>query len=342
MLFKKTIMILVLSAFCANIALAKEQLLFAIDLTRHGDRTPIHDIPLSPYVWKQGLGELTAVGMKQAFELGVALRKQYITQYHLLPEHYLAESIYVRSTDMNRTLMTAQSLLLGLYPVGQGSTLPNAYQPIPIHTVPLKEDSLLNAKPSKNIISMAKLYLAARKEWQIKTTALQPNFKKWSEATGLEVNKPFPFDYLSDNLHVRALHHVPFPKGITAEDGKKIISFGQDAVVAYFKYPAASYPMGHRFLLTVADYLKKAVSHQTHLKYVLFSGHDSSIMSVMSTLGTPLNKLPPYASHLNFALFQNGKNYYIKIQFNNMPVNIPACDNKNSCTLEQFNQLVNS
>ena len=332
--------ILLISLFCAPIADAKEHLIFSIDLIRHGDRTPIHEIPKSPHTWKEGLGELTPEGMKQEFQLGVELRKRYIDQYHLLPPRYLAETIYVRSTDLNRTLMSAQSLLLGLYPLGTGSSLPAAFQPIPIHTVPKLQDDLLNAKPSSNIFSIAILYVKTHNAWKNKTANLKNAFAKWYEATGLDVNDPFKFDSLSDTLNVRALHHVPFPQGISSEEGEKIISLGQEAVVTYFKYKQVSYPMGHHFLRAVADYLKQASDGKSPLKYVLFSGHDSSIMSVMNTLGTPLDKMPRYASHLNFALFNDDKKQYLKISFNDEPVMIPACGG-NTCTLEQFYKLAN-
>ncbi|CAJ0939515.1 unnamed protein product [Ranitomeya imitator] len=59
--------------------------------------------------------------------------------------------IYVRSTDKDRTLMSAQANLAGLYtPVGRQIWNKNlTWRPIPVHTVPLSEDNLL-FMPLKN------------------------------------------------------------------------------------------------------------------------------------------------------------------------------------------------
>lgn len=63
----------------------------------------------------------------------------------MLPEAYSPQDIYVRSTDVDRTLMSAASNLAGLYPP-EGDQKWNRnidWQPIPIHTVPEKMDEVL-------------------------------------------------------------------------------------------------------------------------------------------------------------------------------------------------------
>lgn len=128
------------------------------------------------------------------------------------------------------------------------------------------------------------------------------------------------------------------PKGISDADANEIILLGKWAVVNYFKLRQVSYPMGHSFLNTVNNYFLQAVQKKSPLKYVLLSGHDSSIMSVMATLGVPLENMPPYASHLDFALFKNDKKYYMRVSYNDKPVTIPACGGT-VCSLPQFYAL---
>src|SRR5579872_3276163 len=135
--------------FASSSTFANDQLIFAVDLIRHGDRTPDFDIPNSPYAWKEGFGKLTAIGLKQEYNLGSQLRNKYINQYHLLSNQYSKDTLYVRSTDMDRTILSAKSFLAGLYP----STTQKNLSLIPVNTVPLKQDKLLVVKPSRNVFS---------------------------------------------------------------------------------------------------------------------------------------------------------------------------------------------
>jgi acid phosphatase len=43
---------------------AGEKWVFAIDIIRHGDRTPTAELPGDdPAIWREGLGKMTALGM---------------------------------------------------------------------------------------------------------------------------------------------------------------------------------------------------------------------------------------------------------------------------------------
>lgn len=315
---------------------AQEKLLFSVDLIRHGDRTPILQIPASPYPWQEGLEELTAQGRDQEKQLGKMLRKKYIEQYHLLPACYARETLAVRSTDKNRTIQSADALLLGLYPLQSRCSHDKK---IPILVVPYKQDFILVNKPVKNPLTMISLYFKVNKYWKEKTAFLQEKLKEWSNKTGLTLNNFQTLVLLGDNLHIRKLHHVPFPKGITEKDADTIIALGQAAMIKKFQVNEITQVVGRAFLSTVENYMNGAKQHASSLKYVLFSAHDSTIMSVLNTMGVPLTQVPGYASRLNFSLFEKNKNFMVKISFNDKPVNISLCGG-NECTWAQFEQLI--
>lgn len=103
---------------------------------RHGSRTPeVQDLyPNDPYDLEtfqpMGLGQLTNVaqifknrpyfetnffqiGKKRAYKLGKVLRKRY---NDFLGDIYYPNNVLARTTDFDRTKMTALLVLAGLYP----------------------------------------------------------------------------------------------------------------------------------------------------------------------------------------------------------------------------------
>uniref|UniRef100_A0A3Q2P2U5 Lysosomal acid phosphatase n=1 Tax=Fundulus heteroclitus TaxID=8078 RepID=A0A3Q2P2U5_FUNHE len=117
-------------------------LLSSSQLFRHGDRSPVKAYPTDPYkedAWPQGFGQLSQEGMRQHYELGQFLRTRY---KNFLNESYHRHEVLVRSTDYDRTLMSAEANLAGLYPPkGRQMFRPGLkWQPIPVHTVPQSEE----------------------------------------------------------------------------------------------------------------------------------------------------------------------------------------------------------
>ncbi|CAF1429752.1 unnamed protein product [Didymodactylos carnosus] len=115
---------------------------------RHGDRTPSGTFATNTVqesFWPNGYGQLTKLGQMQSIKLGSYVRKRY---QNLLNSTYIANEIYIRSTDTDRTLMSAYCNLLGLYPtleINESLTMemPSMlvpWQPIPVHTLPRSID----------------------------------------------------------------------------------------------------------------------------------------------------------------------------------------------------------
>jgi lysosomal acid phosphatase len=323
--------------FISSSAFAQDKMIFAVDVIRHGDRTPAQKIPKSPYPWQQGLGELTALGMQQEYQLGQQFRKKYVDEYHLLPEHFAAQTVFVRSTDMNRTLMSAESVLLGLYPLNTGpkistqTALPEGYQPIPIHTVAKQRETLLIPDEDKEKYdALLKKYIFSQESWQAKNSSLKKKFRIWSQVTGMKISSLDELNLLSDNLFIRQLHNIPYPAGISVAEAEEMISVGRWSMVAKFKSREMDRVTSHELLQKIMTYMQQASQQKTPLKYVLFSAHDSTIMSLMGALGVPLADIPHYAADLNFALFQNAANqFYIRVTYNGEPVRIPDCHSEN-------------
>jgi hypothetical protein len=324
-------------------ASGEDTIVFAVDVIRHGDRTPLNIIPTAPHPWAEGFGELTATGIKQEYELGKKWRALYVNQWHLLPPQYDAGTIYVRSTDVNRTLMSAQSALLGLYPPGTGPVLPDGkpaapydFQPIPIHTVALEADGLLIADHDKvNYKRLLERDVFASPEWKEKTAELEPKFAEWSAATGIEITNLAQLESLADTVFIDQLYHVPLPPGIT-NDAQTIVDAGHWVFVEAYKPKEIGRATGGPLLKEIADYFQAASKGKSSLKYVLFSAHDTTVLSAMSCLGKPLTAPPPYASDLKFVLFKTGHDdFRVAITYNDRVVNLSSSGSE-SISLREF------
>ncbi len=340
--------LLAIGLFASGLANAKSSVIFAIDIIRHGDRTPIKEMSNDSYLWPEGLGELTALGMHQEFTLGQKLRKLYVQQYGLLPNNYTGATLYVRSSDYNRTLMSAQAALLGLYPLGSGPllvkqkspALPMQYQPIPIHTIPQSDDSMLIPKQNqpefKHLITK---YVINTKAWQEKSRQYRVKLQGWSKVTGMRLQDLQQLTSLGDNLRIRMLHGVALPHGITNQDRDQIIELANWITTRiYGQYEVGAY--GSRDLrLAISKYLTNAAeSTDPILKYVLFSAHDSTLMAIMSALSQPLATIPPYASDLRILLLKDQSNYSIELSFNEQKIKLKDC--LGVCSLTGFLQAL--
>lgn len=60
--------------------------------------------------------------MRQHYNFGRQLRKEYIENQNFLSPTFNHTEIYIRSTNVNRTLMSAQALFMGFFP--NGANLP--------------------------------------------------------------------------------------------------------------------------------------------------------------------------------------------------------------------------
>ncbi len=293
------------------------------------------------------VGQLTAKGMRQHFELGTKLRKKYIEETGLLPADYHHKSVYVRSTDIDRTLMSAQSLLLGLYPLGSGpniahptiEALPGSFQPIPIHTKEATdEDVLLVHTHSPRFQDNFQKHVKNHKIWVEKNNDLKRHYARWSKATGVEIDDLYHLISLGNTLFVYQSNQVPLPKDLSKKDIDQIIDAGKWAFCFMFKPEPVANAVGRPLLGLVVDHLSKA--HESNdLKFVLLSGHDSSLLALFSAMGVALNEPPPYASHLSFSVYQEAnKEPYVVISYNDQILEVPACGGS-QCQIKQLKAL---
>ena len=100
--------------------LLQDRLVFLYTHFRHGARAPqrIGDnfYDMLGEFWNTP-GELTGVGQRMQYILGLRNREKYIKKEKFLSETYDAHEILIHSTNYNRTMVSCSSQLQGFYPI---------------------------------------------------------------------------------------------------------------------------------------------------------------------------------------------------------------------------------
>ncbi|OGV36122.1 MAG: hypothetical protein A3E88_07115 [Legionellales bacterium RIFCSPHIGHO2_12_FULL_35_11] len=331
-------------------AFAQEKLVFAIDVVRHGDRTPLIASPGMEKIWSQGVGQLTPRGMRQEYELGKTLRQQYVNQYHLLPKQYDTNTMIVRSSSTPRTMMSAQSILFGLYPLGTGpaldestKALPKGLQPIPINMVPREQDSLLIPNHDKEEFKrLLETYILNSPEWIQKDNELKSNYPAWSKIFDIPVSNLFDLIHVSDRLFIEHLYNISLPSGLQKKDADTILGAGKWALLYIANHPKLALSAGSELAQTIKHEMSLAAEQNRPLKYLLFVAHDTTLEAQLRILGQTINDIPPYASEINYSLFDVGSsNYEVRVTYNQKPLFIEQCGAEH-CALSDFINLIDT
>ena len=101
----------------------QRKLIFALTHFRHGARAPIFPSEDNQDFFNKSWdnpSQLTGVGHRMHYILGLYNNERYITKFNLLKENFDEHDILVMSTDFNRTINSALSQLYGLYPSFNG------------------------------------------------------------------------------------------------------------------------------------------------------------------------------------------------------------------------------
>ena len=123
-------------------SLSEDKLVFLMTHIRHGARAPQKYYDQSKYLdyvlesWNNP-GELTPIGQRMHYALGLQNREDYITKKKFLSENFDPHEILIYSTKFNRTLLSVSSFFQGLYPPGTGGEI--------------TEEQKNNSKPQVNL-----------------------------------------------------------------------------------------------------------------------------------------------------------------------------------------------
>ncbi|NXJ09130.1 PPAP phosphatase, partial [Odontophorus gujanensis] len=349
---------------------AERELKFVVAVFRHGDRSPVINFPTDLHKeseWPQGFGQLTKTGMQQLFELGQYMRKRYS---NFLNSTYNRKEFYVQSTDYDRTIMSAQSYLSGLFPP-TSSQIWNPellWQPIPVHVVTKSTDRKLHF-PLRDCPRFDQLQNETQtsNEFQSRIQPYMDFLQTIAVNTGLELNHLKILDNFQlwntyDTLYCESIHNYSLPVWATKDAVDKMEKLAELALLSLFgvyKREEKSRLQGGVLVNIILNSIKQATNTSKERKMEVYSAHDTTIGAIQIALNIFNGKLPPYAACQFFELYQesNGQNIFLKIfsisfirrysiemhYRNDSSVDpylltLPGCTS--SCPLEKFAELV--
>ncbi|XP_049673019.1 prostatic acid phosphatase-like isoform X4 [Accipiter gentilis] len=300
---------------------AERELKFVVVVFRHGDRTPVVNFPTDLHKeseWPQGFGQLTKTGMQQLFELGQYTRERYS---NFLNSTYNRQEFYIQSTDYDRTIMSAQSYLSGLFPP-TSSQIWNPellWQPIPVHILQKSTDRRLH--------------------FPLPDCPLFDELQNETQTSSEFQNRIQPY---------MAIHNYTLPVWATKDVIDKLEKLAELSLLSLFglyKTEEKSRLQGGVLVNVILNSIKQAANSSKQRKMEVYSAHDTTVGALQIALNIFNGKLPPYAACQFFELYQESSGRYsIEMHYRNDSskdpylLTLPGCTS--SCPLEKFAELV--
>ncbi|XP_039192141.1 prostatic acid phosphatase-like isoform X2 [Crotalus tigris] len=322
---------------------------------RHGDRSPIENYPNGLHhesEWPQGFGQLTKIGMQQQYELGQYIKKRYSD---FLSASYKTEEILIQSTEIDRTIMSAQANLAGLFPPTHDQIWnPELlWQPVPVHVVPKASSPKLRYPifQCPRYIELLKKTVASN-EFQEKIKPYEKFIKTMAYYSGYNASvlkNPMNFKiwHVQDTLFCESIHNYTLPEWATEDVMTKLTELTELSLSSFFDIYKRKEKARLQGGLLVKDILQKFSEAQfpQKRKMVVYSAHDTTLGALQMALNIYNYKLPPYASCQIFEQYEEENGVHtIEMYFRNdtskepYPITLPGCSC--ACPLQQFTKLV--
>ncbi|XP_050293777.1 venom acid phosphatase Acph-1-like [Anthonomus grandis grandis] len=316
-------------------------------LMRHGEKNPDKSSLYlsSPYYnesfYPDGYGQLTKKGRYQVYELGVALRQRY---NNFLGDIWNIKHVDAWSTSYNRTKMSLQLALAGLFPPKSSQSWVLNWLPIPFNFLPFQQDKeLLPYYACPRYDKLTKI-LYQRPEIKQYLQRYNKSFEILANHTGLQIDVTIGFNQYTG---FRILDELGFPL--------------ESWIPEIYPEPLHSMVIDMYYLMTNTTELRRIISGfllkrivttsqekitnklvPPERKMFIYSVHEMNIATMLLTLGTQthLSEIPPCGSYLLMEVHKIDGIYGIKIFYENYGKNSPVqlkikgCDH--FCPFDEF------
>jgi len=329
-----------------------KDVLYATLIFRHGARTPADTYPNDPHVNETfspyGWGQLTNEGKRGLYETGQWLHARY---NNFLGDTYHSDYVWAQTTGVTRTKMSMQLVLAGLYPPRNTPLEWNRrlnWQPIPVFSEPLEEDSLLLVRTPcpRYYEAVEEIYQLPEVKSEIEKNKIL--FDELTQHTGMPIKTPDDVQSLYSTLRAETEFGLRLPQWTRKYYPEKLTNLTDLSYVYNIYTPELKQLKAGPFiqkLITEFENKRDGTLKPKDLKISLYTGHDSSVVNILSGLNVWEKQFPAYGIMGLFELVKDKKSGEIGVQLylrnsatsGAIPLTIPGCDH--FCPLDKFVEL---
>ncbi|KAF6003151.1 hypothetical protein F1559_004664 [Cyanidiococcus yangmingshanensis] len=297
-------------------------LVMLVEVCRHGARVPLSTYPRDPLPyrkWPEGVGQLTTIGIQQQVGLGKALRYIY---GDFVPADYHVTDVHVRSSDIDRALMSASSQLTGLF-ADHPAAFVDRYQPVPVHTVSTDVDVVM--LPGVRCPRWQELQAITRHSvaWRQREAEHQLFLDRLGRVI-MGLGRPANMDDIAtayDVWQCDEAQGISLPPDVNRSVREQVDELYGLSFAELYRDAEASSLTGGPLALQILNMLRTKVAGLRTEKFILFSGHDTTLMALLSVLQTLPTRAPPFNSTVIFEL----RKYVVPPSVEN-PLSAPVFD----------------
>lgn len=338
-----------------------QELVFALVVNRHGERSPDADeLSLSDQqelilnlTALEGPEGLTNLGKRRAYQIGKFYRQRYGSQgSKLISNLYLRDEIAIRSTDKERTKMTIQVAMAAAYPPEPEQQwddgLGKVWQPVPYTAVPLSEDYLRYYSNCQRFMTLMA---------EAKRDSLTEEFAPYMDLIPLLKNKT-GVDFAENPLMFEALYDLyrsSIALGVNIPEWSKpllprLSEAGRLAYRLYFRNDEMKKLGGgvllNMFVQAGNDFIsEKPVTQRLRL----ISGHDFNIGALMDVASVQNDQaIPEYGSVFALELYRcrsTGAYSVLPVylpkagESSALVLRIKGCEGASHCSFSKFKEM---
>lgn len=283
-------------------------------------------------------GQLTDKGRENLFSLGRWFKHTYMDKHGLIPATFKKEQFHLRSTNMQRTLESLQSLMQGMYPDHPKS--------IDVKVLDMSQDTLTINRYCPRLKSLKNTsHEKLKKIFEPKTKEVQKYFAD-SHSPFFRSLSPYAIYDLVTSSKAHGLKHF---NRIPQKIAQALESYSIEVWFNHLNEREALSLNTGGIMKEIADHIvEKQAYPNSPLKVSIFSAHDVTLYPILMAVGVDTKKWPKFGANVIFELFRETgtDERYVQMRYNRKKTEMPRCKSVKTkdgifCPLDKFIEICN-